>query len=53
MQVLLAAKHLSERCIKQSRVAHSAQTDLRSQLRAIGQLISDYQDIIRNAGQGT
>ena len=47
VQVLLTTRNLFQRCLEQSKVAHSSQVNVRSQLKVIGNLVSDYSSILQ------
>lgn len=47
MQVTLIARHLYQRCLENSKVAHSTQADLCSQLKVIGSYVSDLASILQ------
>ncbi len=46
-QVGLSAENIFQRCIKNSHIAHSAETNPLSQLDVIGNYVSDLSSIIR------
>ncbi len=46
-QVTLIVRHLYQRCLENSKVAHSSQADLCSQLKVIGSYISDLASILQ------
>jgi len=47
VQVTLIARHLYQRCLENSKVAHSTQADLCSQLKVIGSYVSDLASILQ------
>jgi hypothetical protein len=46
-QVTLIAKHLYQRSIDNSKIAHSSQADLCSQLKVLGSFVSDLANILQ------
>lgn len=47
MQVSRAARHLYQRCLENSKAAHNSQAGLGSQLKIIGNFVSDYMGAIQ------
>ena len=47
LQVTLVVRHLYQRCLENSKVAHSSQADICSQLKVIGSFIADLSSILQ------